>query len=114
MSETIFGKIIAGEIPAPKVFEDEHCIVINDIQPQAPVHLLVIPRRPIPRLVDATVEDQALLGHLLLVARQVAEEQGIGEGFRLIINNGQGGGQTVFHLHLHVMGGKTMAEGSLI
>jgi histidine triad (HIT) family protein len=114
MSETIFGKIIAGEIPAPKVFEDEHCIVINDIQPQAPVHLLVIPRRPIPRLVDATAEDQALLGHLLLVARQVAEEQGIGEGFRLIINNGQGGGQTVFHLHLHVMGGKTMAEGSLI
>jgi len=74
----------------------------------------VIPRRPIPRLVDATAEDQALLGHLLLVARQVAEEQGIGEGFRLIINNGQGGGQTVFHLHLHVMGGKTMAEGSLI
>jgi len=114
MSETIFGKIIAGEIPAPKVFEDEHCIVINDIQPQAPVHLLVIPRRPIPRLVDATADDQALLGHLLLVARQVAEEQGIGEGFRLIINNGQGGGQTVFHLHLHVMGGKTMAEGSLI
>ncbi len=114
MSDTIFGKIIAGEIPAPKVYEDEHCIVINDIQPQTPVHMLVIPRKPIPRLVDAGADDQALLGHLMLVARQMAEEQGIGEGFRLVINNGQGGGQTVFHLHLHVMGGKSMAEGTMI
>lgn len=114
MSDTIFGKILAGVIPAPKVYEDEHCIVINDIQPQAPVHLLVIPRKSIPRLVDATNEDQALLGHLMLVARQMAEAHGIGEGFRLVVNNGQGGGQTVFHLHLHVMGGKTMAEGTMI
>ena len=82
MSDTIFGKIIAGDIHAPKVYEDEHCIVINDIQPQAPVHMLVIPRKPIPRLVDASADDQALLGHLMLVARQMAEEQGIGEGFR--------------------------------
>ncbi len=114
MSDTIFGKIIAGEIPAPKVYEDEHCIVINDIQPQAPIHLLVIPRKAIPRLVDAGPEDQQLLGHLMLVARQMAEEQGIGDGFRLIINNGEGGGQTVFHLHLHVLGGKTLREGSMI
>ncbi|HSG61562.1 MAG TPA: histidine triad nucleotide-binding protein [Pseudomonadales bacterium] len=114
MSDTIFGKILAGDIPAPKVYEDDHCIVINDIQPQAPVHMLVIPRKPIPRLVDATPEDQALLGHLMLVARQVAQAQGIGEGFRLVVNNGQGGGQTVFHLHLHVMGGTTMAEGTMI
>jgi histidine triad (HIT) family protein len=114
MSDTIFGKIIAGEIPAPKVYEDEHCIVINDIQPQAPIHMLVIPRKPIARLVDASVDDQALLGHLMLVARQMAEEQGIGDGFRLIINNGEGGGQTVFHLHLHVLGGSTLTEGSLI
>ncbi len=114
MSDTIFGKIIAGEIPAPKVYEDEHCIVINDIQPQAPIHLLVIPRKAIPRLIDASPEDQQLLGHLMLVARQMAEEQGIGDGFRLIINNGEGGGQTVFHLHLHVLGGKTLREGSMI
>ena len=114
MSDTIFGKIIAGEIPAPKVYEDEHCIVINDIQPQAPIHLLVIPRKTIPRLIDASPEDQQLLGHLMLVARQMAEEQGIGDGFRLIINNGEGGGQTVFHLHLHVLGGKTLREGSMI
>jgi histidine triad (HIT) family protein len=114
MSDTIFGQILAGVIPVPKVYEDEHCIVINDIQPQAPVHMLVIPRKSIPRLVEATNEDQALLGHLMLVARQMAEAHGIGEGFRLVVNNGQGGGQTVFHLHLHVMGGKTMAEGTMI
>jgi len=114
MSDTIFAKIIAGEIPAPRVYEDDHCIVINDIQPQAPVHMLVIPRKPIPRLVDASAEDQQLLGHLMLIARQMANEQGIGEGFRLIVNNGEGGGQTVFHLHLHVLGGTTLREGSMI
>lgn len=114
MADTIFGKIISGEIPAPRVYEDEHCIVINDIQPQAPVHMLVIPRKPIPRLVDASADDQLLLGHLMLVARKMANENGIGEGFRLIINNGEGGGQTVFHLHLHVLGGSTLRESSLI
>lgn len=114
MADTIFGKIISGEIPAPRVYEDEHCIVINDIQPQAPVHMLVIPRKPIPRLVDASADDQLLLGHLMLVARKMADENGIGEGFRLIINNGEGGGQTVFHLHLHVLGGSTLRESSLI
>jgi histidine triad (HIT) family protein len=114
MSDTIFAKIIEGEIPAPRVYEDDHCIVINDIQPQAPVHMLVIPRKPIPRLVDASAEDQQLLGHLMLIARQMANEHGIGEGFRLIVNNGEGGGQTVFHLHLHVLGGTTLREGSMI
>ena len=112
MSDTIFGKIISGDIPADKVFEDEHCIVINDIAPQAPVHLLVIPKKPIEKLVDATTEDQALLGHLMLVGAEMARRSGIQDGCRFIMNNGAEGGQTVFHLHLHVLGGKSMAESS--
>lgn len=113
MSDTIFGKILAGEIPAERLYEDEHCIVINDIAPQAPVHALVIPRRPIPRLVDAEAEDQALLGHLMLVAGKVAEQLGVKDAFRLIVNNGEGAGQTVFHLHLHIIGGREFAEGQM-
>ncbi len=110
MTETVFAKIIRGEIPAPKLHEDEHCIVIQDANPQTPVHLLVIPRKPIPRLADATPEDRELLGHLLLVARQMAEQSGIGDAFRLLINNGADAGQTVFHLHLHVLGGVKFSE----
>lgn len=113
MSDTIFGKIIAGEIPSDFLYEDEHCIAINDVSPQAPVHVLVIPKRGIPRLVDAQAEDQALLGHLLLAAGKVAEQLGVAEAFRLIINNGSGAGQTVFHLHLHIIAGKTFAEGHM-
>ncbi len=113
MSDTIFGKIIAGEIPSDFLYEDEHCIAINDVNPQAPVHVLVIPRRGIPRLVDAQDEDQALLGHLLLAAGKIAEQLGVAEAFRLIINNGAGAGQTVFHLHLHIIAGKTFAEGQM-
>jgi histidine triad (HIT) family protein len=103
VSDTIFGKIIRGEIPGKFIYEDEHCVAINDIHPQAPVHVLVIPRRGIARLVDADQDDQALLGHLLLVA----------DAFRLIINNGAGAGQTVFHLHLHIIAGRTFAEGHM-
>lgn len=110
MADTIFGKIIAGEIPATKLYEDDLCIAINDIQPRAPVHLLVIPKKPIPRLVDAEEQDQALLGHLMLVARKLAREHGCGEAFRLLINNGEGVGQTVFHLHLHVLGNHKATE----
>ena len=88
-------------------------MVIRDINPQAPTHVLVIPRQPIPKLVDADPEDQALLGHLLLVAGRVANDLGVGEGFRLVINNGEGGGQTVFHLHLHILAGRSMGEGEL-
>tara|TARA_R110001592_G_scaffold126337_1_gene337609 strand:+ start:43845 stop:44192 length:348 start_codon:yes stop_codon:yes gene_type:complete len=113
VSDTIFGKIIAGEIPSDFLYEDEHCIAINDVNPQAPVHVLVIPRRGIPRLVDAQDEDQALLGHLLLAAGKIAEQLGVAEAFRLIINNGAGAGQTVFHLHLHIIAGKTFAEGQM-
>ena len=113
MSDTIFGKIVSGEIPSEFLYEDEHCIAINDISPQAPVHVLVIPKRGIPRLVDATQEDQALLGHLMLAAGRVAEQLGVADSFRLIVNNGEGAGQTVFHPHLHIIAGRTFAEGHM-
>ena len=113
MSETIFGKIVSGEIPSEFLYEDEHCIAINDVSPQAPVHVLVIPKKGIPRLVDAQPEDQALLGHLLLAAGKVAEQLGVADAFRLIINNGSGAGQTVFHLHLHIIAGRDFAEGHM-
>ena len=113
MSDTIFGKIISGEIPSEFIYEDDHCIAINDIAPQAPVHVLVIPKRGIPRLVDAESSDQELLGHLLLAAGKVAEQLGVQDAFRLIINNGEGAGQTVFHLHLHIIAGRTFAEGHM-
>ncbi len=111
MSDTIFGKIVAGELPAKKLYEDDLCIAIDDINPQAPVHSLVIPKKPIAMLVEASEEDQALLGHLLLVAAKIAKEKGVSDAFRTIINNGAGGGQTVFHLHIHVLGGFKMGEG---
>ena len=87
MSDTIFGKIISGEIPSEFLYEDDHCIAINDVNPQAPVHVLVIPKREIPRLVDADENDQALLGHLLLAAGKVAEQLGVADAFRLIVNS---------------------------
>lgn len=105
MSETIFSKIIGREIPADIVYEDDQCLAFKDINPQAPTHFLVIPRKPIPKLSDADQEDKELLGHLLLVAGQVAREQGL-EDFRLNVNNGAGASQTVFHLHVHVLGGR--------
>ncbi len=113
MSDTIFGKIISGEIPSEFLYEDEHCIAINDIAPKAPVHVLVIPKRGIPRLVDAEQDDKDLLGHLLLAAGKVAEQLGVGDAFRLVINNGAGAGQTVFHLHLHILAGRELPEGSM-
>ena len=114
MSDTIFGKIISGEIPSEFIYEDEHCIAINDINPQAPVHVLVIPKQAIPRLVDAQVDDQALLGHLLLAANKVAAQLGVADAFRLLINNGEDAGQTVFHLHLHIIAGRTFTEGQMV
>ena len=113
MEDTIFGKITRGEIPTEFLYEDDHCVAIRDINPQAPTHVLIIPRKPIPRLVDSEAEDQALLGHLLLVVGRVADKLGVGEAFRLVINNGEGGGQTVFHLHLHILAGREMTEGQL-
>ena len=110
---TLFEKIIARDIPADVVFEDDHCIVIKDINPAAPVHVLIIPKKPIPKLADAKAEDQALLGHLMLTAGEVARQLGVEEGFRLIVNNGEGGGQTVFHLHLHLLAGRDFTEAQL-
>ena len=86
MTDTIFGKITRGEIPTEFLYEDDLCVVIRDIHPQAPTHVLIIPRKPIPKLADAALEDQALLGHLLLVAGKVAEQLGVDDAFRLVIN----------------------------
>jgi histidine triad (HIT) family protein len=105
---TIFGKVINREIPADIVYEDEHCLAFRDINPQAPTHVLLIPKKEIPRLSDATAEDQALLGHMMLVAGRIAQQLGVGDAFRLVANNGAEAGQSVFHLHLHILGGRRM------
>ena len=106
---SIFLKIINKEIPAKIIHEDEKCIAFHDVQPQAPVHFLVIPRLPMPRLQDAQEDDTALLGHLMYVAKSCAKDQGLDDdGYRLVINNGSNGAQSVFHLHLHVLGGRQM------
>jgi histidine triad (HIT) family protein len=110
MSDTIFGKIISGEIPSEFLYEDDLCIAINDINPQAPVHVLVIPKKGIPRLVDAKDDDQALLGHLMLVAGKVATQLGVGDAFRLVVNNGEDVGMTIYHLHLHILAGSQFSE----
>ncbi len=108
MSKTLFEKIIDREIPGDIVYEDDQCIAFRDINPGAPVHLLLVPRKPIPMLSDATPADQALLGHLLLIAPKIAEQEGYGDAFRLAINNGAAAGQTVFHLHLHIIAGRPL------
>ena len=107
MSETIFTKIINREIPADIVYEDDLCLAFRDINPRAPVHLLVIPKKPLATLADAGTDDQKMLGHLLVVANIVAEKEGVGDAFRLVLNNGAGAGQEVFHLHLHVLAGRS-------
>ncbi|RMG40996.1 MAG: histidine triad nucleotide-binding protein [Planctomycetota bacterium] len=109
MSEkTVFKRIIDGELPADIVYQDDLCLAFRDINPQAPVHVLVIPRKEIPRLSEATDEDEGLLGHLLLVAARVAKQEGLEGGFRVVINDGPAGGQEVHHLHVHVLGGRQM------
>jgi len=114
MVETsIFTKIIHGEIPSEILYQDDLCICINDISPKAPTHVLVIPKKPIPRLADATEEDKSVLGHLLLSVGEIARQLGIDEAFRVVINNGEDAGQTVFHLHLHILANKKFSEGSL-
>ena len=106
-NDTIFGKILRGEIPADKVFEDDRCIAFRDVQPQAPVHLLVIPREHLISLAQADQSQESLLGHLLLVAARVAREAGLND-WRTVINTGACAGQTVFHLHVHLLGGRPM------
>ncbi len=105
--ETIFGKILKGEIPCEEIYSDELCLAFKDIEPQAPVHILIIPRKKIRSLKDAKIEDQEILGHLLLVASKIAAIEKI-EEWRTIINTGETAGQTVFHLHLHVIGGRSL------
>jgi histidine triad (HIT) family protein len=107
--KTLFSRIIDREIPADIVHEDEVCVAFRDINPQAPLHVLVVPRKPIAKLSDASAEDRAVLGHLLLQAAGIAQAQGHGDAFRLIINNGAGAGQTVFHLHVHLLAGRHLS-----
>jgi histidine triad (HIT) family protein len=108
MAKTIFEKIIAREIPARIEHEDEHCVVLHDIQPQAPVHLLIVPKKVIRRVGEAKAEDQAVLGHLLLVAGVVAKKLNLAEGFRLVINHGPHACESVPHLHIHLLGKRQM------
>lgn len=105
---TIFQKIIDRQIPAEIVHEDEFCLAFRDIHPQAPTHVLIIPRKPIPSLAQATADDQALLGHLLLVARDLAASLQLADGYRTVINCGPDGGQSVDHLHVHLLGGRSL------
>ena len=109
MSETLFTKIIDREIPADIVYEDELCLAFKDINPQAPLHILVIPKKNIVKISDTTELEQDLLGHLLLKAGEIANAQGYGEAFRLVINNGENAGQTVFHLHIHILAGRSFS-----
>lgn len=106
MTDNIFLKIINRQIPASIVYEDDRCLAFKDINPQAPVHVLVIPRKVIPTHADLTEEDRELLGHLHLVAAKLAGKLGLGEGYRLVVNCRERAGQTVPHLHLHLLGGR--------
>ena len=106
---TLFEKIIAGELPADVVYRDDRVIALLDIQPAAPVHILIVPNKPIPTLNDLEAEDEALMGHMLLVARDLARKRGIADsGYRLIINCNADGGQEVYHLHMHLLGGRAL------
>jgi len=110
MSKTLFEKIVAREIPSDIVYEDDLVLAFRDIKPQAPIHVLIIPKKPLPRVAEATPEDHGLLGHLLLKAAAVAARLGLGQsGYRLVINNGPDGGESVPHLHCHILGGRRMA-----
>jgi histidine triad (HIT) family protein len=106
----IFAKILRGDLPCSKVYEDDHALAFHDIRPQAPVHVLVIPKKLIPRVGEASAADQAVLGHLLLTAATLAKKLGVAEsGYRIVINNGQDGGESVPHLHVHLLGKRPLA-----
>jgi histidine triad (HIT) family protein len=106
---TLFEKIIAKQIPAELLHEDDHCVAFRDINPVAPTHVLVVPRKPIPSLDDLEDEDAAVVGHLFLVAKQIAASEGLSGGYRTVFNCGDDGGQTVPHLHLHLIGGRPLS-----
>ncbi len=107
-NKTLFERILDREIPADILYEDERCAAFRDINPQAPVHVLVIPRKPLPSLADADAGDEALLGHLLLAAGTIARQLGLDNGYRVVINTGRDGGQSVDHLHVHLLGGRAI------
>lgn len=110
MSKTLFQKIADREIPAVLVFEDDKIIAFRDIKPGAPVHVLIVPRKPIPRIAEAAPEDHAVLGHMLLKASEIAQKVGVAQsGYRLVINNGPDAGESVPHLHMHLLGGRHLA-----
>ena len=106
MSETLFSKIIRREIPADIVYEDDLCLAFNDISPQAPIHVLLIPKKPIVKVADSSPDDQALLGHLMLTTAKIAEQLNCKDAYRLVVNNGEEAGQSVFHLHIHLLAGR--------
>lgn len=106
--DCLFCKIANGEIPARMVYEDTDCVAFSDLHPQAPTHLLIVPRRHIASLAHISDEDEALLGHLVRTASSLAKTQGLAQGFRVVMNTGVDGGQTVQHLHLHLLGGRAM------
>ena len=108
MSDSIFTKIKNKEIPGNIIYEDDKCFALEDINPQAPVHILIIPHKEIAKISDCTPEDKELLGHLLIVSKTIAQKYELENNYRLIINNGAGAGQSIFHIHVHLMGGRSL------
>ena len=108
MSDSIFTKIKNKEIPGNVIYEDDKCFALEDINPQAPVHVLIVPHKEITKISDSTSKDKELLGHLLLVSKTIAQKYELENNYRLIINNGAGAGQSVFHIHVHLMGGRSL------
>ncbi|KAF7220185.1 adenosine 5'-monophosphoramidase HINT1 [Nothobranchius furzeri] len=106
--DTIFGKIVRKEIPVNLVYEDDLCVAFPDIAPQAPTHILVVPKKPIVQLSQAEDSDAALLGHMLIVAKKCARDAGLAKGYRIVINDGPDGGQSVYHIHIHILGGRIL------
>ncbi|XP_076598683.1 adenosine 5'-monophosphoramidase HINT1 [Chaetodon auriga] len=107
--DTIFAKIIRKEIPAKFIYEDDQCVAFNDVSPQAPTHILVVPRKPIVQMSQVEDSDAALLGHLMIVAKKCAQQAGLTKGYRIVVNDGPDGGQSVYHIHIHVLGGRVMS-----
>ncbi len=107
--ETLFTKIINREVPAKIIYEDDLCIAFRDINPQAPLHALLVPKQVLPKLSDSSQQEQSLLGHLMLTTALIAEQQGYADAFRVVVNNGEDAGQTVFHLHIHIIAGRELS-----
>ena len=110
MTKTIFEKIIDRELPSKIIYEDDKCIAIEDIDPKAPIHILIIPKKPISKLSEAKKDDEVLLGHLMMTVKNVAEQLDVQDAFNVVINNGEKAGQTVFHLHIHLLAGKNFSD----